>query len=92
MLRYNNAIQCIHLEGIKFATKTLITFLQMIKSNTTLRMMGVNDGLFFNKQIKEQLELFNKNRRNQLMLNARQISYFGDTLTSLACIIVIMTL
>ena len=79
MLCYNSTLQCINLKGIKFAVKALIKFLQMIKCNTTLRMMEINDALFFNKQIKEQLGLFNKNRRNQLMLHEVQQFIFGNT-------------
>ena len=82
MLHDNNTLQYINLKGIKFAIKAVIKFLQMIKSNTALRMMEINDALFFNKQIKEQLVLFNKNRKNQLMLHEMQQFIFGDTVSN----------
>ena len=79
IIHFNILIQ---LKNIEFAIKALIKFLQMIKSNTTLRMVEINDALFFNKQIKEQLGLFNKNRKNQLMLHEMQLFIFGNTVSN----------
>ena len=81
MLCYNNTLQYINLRGNKFTHKALIQVLQMIKSNTSLIMMEVDDALFYSKQIKEQLMLFNKNRKNPLMLQYSQAFRFGDTLS-----------
>ena len=80
MLRYNNTLQYINVESNKFAVKSLIQVFQRIKSNTTLIMMKVDRVLVYNKQIKEQLVLFNKNRKKPLMLRDIQAFRFGDTL------------
>ena len=80
MLCYNNTLKHIDLGINKFAVKALIQVLQMIKSNTSLIMMIVDDALFYKKQIKEQLMLFNENRKNPLMLKDYQAFRFGDTL------------
>ena len=80
MLRYNNTLQYIDVVSNKFAVKALIQVFQRIKSNTTLIVMQVDRVLVYNKQIKEQLVLFNKNRKKPLMLNDTQTIRFGDTL------------
>ena len=80
MLRYNNTLQYIGVEDNKFAVKALIQVFQRIKSNTTLQVMQVDHVLVYNKQIKEQLMLFNKNRKKRLMLRDTQAFRFGDTL------------
>ena len=80
MLHYNNTLQIINVEDNKFAIKALIQVLQRIKSNTTLVMMLIDKPLVHNKQIKEQLVLFNKNRKKPLMLQVIQAFRFGDTL------------
>ena len=80
MLRYNNTLQYIDLQDNTFAIKALIQVLQIIKCNTSLIMMNVDDTLFYNKQTKEQLVLFNRNRKNPLMLQPFQAFRFGDTL------------
>ena len=80
MLHYNNTLQFIDVDDNKFAVKALIQVLQKIKSNTTLIVMHIGDCLINNKQIKEQLVLFNKNRKKPLMLHLIQGLRFGDTL------------
>ena len=87
MLRYNNTLQYINLRGNKFSIRALIQVLQMIKSNTSLIMMQVDDALVYNEQIKEQLVLFNKNRKNPLMLQYVQAFRFGDTLSKFGFIV-----
>ena len=42
--------------------------------------MQVDEVLVYNKQIKEQLVLFNENRKIPLMLRDIQAFRFGDTL------------
>ena len=81
MLCYNNTLQCINLIGNTVSIKALINLLQMIKSNITLRMMQLCYAFPLNKQIKEQLVLFNKNRKNTLMLCGLQQFIFGDTMS-----------
>ena len=80
MLRYNNTLQYIDLKNSKFSIKALIQVLQKIKSNTTLIVMEVDQVLVYNKQINEQIVLFNKNRKIPLMLRDIQAFKFGDTL------------
>ena len=81
MLCYNNTLQYINLMDNKFAIKALTNLFQMIKSNTTLRTMEIDKALFLNKQIKDQLVLFNKNRKHTLMLDNLQNIIFGDILS-----------
>ena len=81
MLCYNNKLQWINLKNNKYAIKALVKFLQMINSNTTLRMMEISHALLFNEQIQEQVRLFNKNRKNPLLLDGMQLFIFGETLS-----------
>ena len=83
MLCYNNTLQCIDLLRNRFTVKAVVEVLQMIKSNTTLRMMKVDIEIYHNKQIKQQLVLLNKKRKNPLMLHLLQIFLFGDLQRSL---------
>ena len=76
MLCYNNTLQHINLECNKFAIEAFVKLLKIVKSNTTLRMMKVESSVY-NKQIKQQLVIFNRNRKNPLMLQHSQVYMFG---------------
>ena len=76
MLCYNITLQRINLESNKFAIKAFVKVLKIIKNNTTLRILKVDNGVY-NKQIKQQLAIFNRNRKNPLMLQQSQVFIFG---------------
>ena len=77
MLQVNNTLQWIGLAGNKFSADDLIQVLMIIKNNTTLVMMAVDNELLLQEQVKKQLIMFNRKRRNPLILNVYQLFRFG---------------
>ena len=79
MLCVNNTLQLIDLQENSFSDDDLIQFLVTIKSNTTLTALDVDSGLL-KKNVNKQLSMFNKKRRNQLVLDSRKIIRFSRLL------------
>ena len=79
MLCVNNTLQYIDLQQNSFSDDDLIQFLVTIKSNTTLAIMEVNTDLL-QKNVNKQLAMFNKKRRNQLVLESSKTFRFSRLL------------
>ena len=79
MLCVNNMLQYIDLQVNSFSDDDLIQFLVTIKSNTTLTILDV-DAYLINKNVNKQLSMFNKKRRNQLVLEPNKLFRFSSLL------------
>ena len=79
ILCVNNTLQYIDLQENSFSDDDLIQFLVTIKSNTTLTVMNTDEDLL-QRNVNKQLAMFNKKRRNQLVLNLSNIFRFSRLL------------
>ena len=74
MLKINDNLVTIHLEGNTFSCNDLLQVLVKIKNNITLSFMVIDVSLQKLDVVKNQLALFNRRRRNHLRLSVLQFN------------------
>lgn len=77
MLLSNNTLEWLDLEENSFTTSDLIQVLVIIKTNTSLSLLEVNESLV-DKNVKLQLAEFNKGRKISLKLNRLHAVFKGS--------------